>query len=83
MMTAKQVSRGGAFDRGAGFGTFGRRLANAVSYLQACFEVARQRRQLLALDDQDLKDIGISRADSHKEALRDFWDIPAHMRPRD
>jgi uncharacterized protein YjiS (DUF1127 family) len=37
-------------------------------------EVRRQRRALLALSDQLLKDIGISRADATREAARPFWD---------
>lgn len=82
MTTAKQGLKGGAFVSSSGFRGFGRRLADGVSYLLACFEVARQRRQLLALTDSELKDIGISRADSQREARRDFWDIPAHMKSR-
>jgi uncharacterized protein YjiS (DUF1127 family) len=37
-------------------------------------EVRRQRRALLELSDQMLKDIGISRADAMREAARPFWD---------
>ncbi|MYZ48072.1 DUF1127 domain-containing protein [Rhizobiales bacterium L72] len=34
----------------------------------------RSRRALLALTDDQLKDIGLSRADAHREGLRPFWD---------
>jgi uncharacterized protein YjiS (DUF1127 family) len=34
---------------------------------------ARSRRELLALDDHMLKDIGITRADAQYEAAKSFW----------
>jgi uncharacterized protein YjiS (DUF1127 family) len=34
---------------------------------------ARQRRQLLALSDYELRDIGISRCDAVKEGDKPFW----------
>jgi uncharacterized protein YjiS (DUF1127 family) len=34
---------------------------------------ARSRRELLALDDHMLKDIGITRADAQYEAAKPFW----------
>jgi uncharacterized protein YjiS (DUF1127 family) len=37
-------------------------------------ELARQRRQLLAMDDRMLKDIGVTRADALREGARPFWD---------
>lgn len=36
----------------------------------------RQRRQLAALSDDTLKDLGLSRADVETEANRPFWDDP-------
>ncbi|MCF7202239.1 DUF1127 domain-containing protein [Pseudomonas oligotrophica] len=36
--------------------------------------LARQRRQLAALDLHALKDIGLSRADVEREISRPFWD---------
>ncbi len=44
-------------------------------------ELARQRRELLELDEQMLKDIGISRADAVREANRSPWD-DSLARPR-
>lgn len=40
------------------------------------YELARQRRELAALTDGDLKDIGLSRADILAESERPFWDDP-------
>jgi uncharacterized protein YjiS (DUF1127 family) len=39
-------------------------------------ELARQRRQLAALSDSALHDLGLSRADVAAEAERPFWDNP-------
>jgi uncharacterized protein YjiS (DUF1127 family) len=40
-------------------------------------ETSRQRRVLGELSDQLLKDIGLSRVDSEREANRPFWDSTA------
>lgn len=39
-------------------------------------QLARQRRQLAALSDVALKDLGLSRADILRETERPFWDDP-------
>ena len=36
-------------------------------------ELARQRRELAAMSDEALKDIGLSRADIQEEIERPFW----------
>jgi uncharacterized protein YjiS (DUF1127 family) len=36
--------------------------------------LSRQRYQLMSMSDYMLKDIGISRADAEREAIRPFWD---------
>ncbi|APH74665.1 DUF1127 domain-containing protein [Aquibium oceanicum] len=41
--------------------------------IEDAFERRRQRRDLLALSDDQLKDIGISRSMAHREASRPFW----------
>ena len=41
--------------------------------LREWYEVYRQRRALLGLDDAMLKDIGISRADALHEGNKLFW----------
>lgn len=48
--------------------------AQFVDILLEWRERSRQRRQLLSLDDQRLKDIGISRADAEVEASKPFWE---------
>ena len=58
------------------------RLVYFAAYFLACLDVARQRRQLRALDQRALKDIGLSRADTCREARRGFWDIPEDQKPR-
>lgn len=52
----------------------------AGSYLLACYRVAKQRQQLRSLDDRMLGDIGVSRADVHRESTRPFWDLPQNWR---
>ena len=36
-------------------------------------QIQSERMQLLALTDRELRDIGISRYDAHKEAEKPFW----------
>ena len=57
-------------------------LATFVCYFITCLNVARQRRRLQALDEQMLKDIGISAVDAYRESSRSFWDVPESLRPR-
>ena len=45
----------------------------AVGQLAVWIERHRQRRELLALSDHMLKDLGISRADAHDESSKRFW----------
>jgi uncharacterized protein YjiS (DUF1127 family) len=42
--------------------------------------LARQRRQLAGLSDEQLADIGITRSEAEAEAARPFWDVPANWR---
>lgn len=44
--------------------------------LSLAYKIYRERRALLALSDYELKDIGLSRADAHREASRPLWDLP-------
>ena len=37
-------------------------------------EILRQRQQLSKMNDYQLKDIGVSRAEAAREAKRKFWD---------
>lgn len=52
------------------------RVGRVFTRLELAFRVARERRQLMALDADALKDIGLSRADADGEAGRKFWDLP-------
>jgi len=45
-----------------------------VLRLLGWWELAQQRRRLLAMDDHMLKDIGLTRADAWQEGTRPFWD---------
>ena len=59
-----------------------RNLVRFAHYFLISLDVARQRRQLLALKERTLKDIGKSQADALREADRGFWDIPENLKPR-
>jgi uncharacterized protein YjiS (DUF1127 family) len=54
----------------------GARLTDLVVKVEAMLETYRQRRVLLALNDHMLRDLGLSRADTYREATRPFWDLP-------
>jgi uncharacterized protein YjiS (DUF1127 family) len=49
-------------------------LSSALWRLERQLVKRRSRRILLELTDDQLKDIGITRADAHREAYRRFWD---------
>ena len=51
--------------------THAQRLVRRVRHWKALHD---QRRQLAALSDAALKDIGLSRLDAEQEARRPFWD---------
>ena len=82
MATATYYRVSGGRSPASGMRRLRRRLTGFVAYVLACLDVARQRRRLRALDDRALKDIGISRADTFREAQRGFWDIPEDQDPR-
>lgn len=63
------VPRSGSLSFASLLRTFGQRL-------DRWHALYRQRRQLAALSDDMLKDIGLSRADIETEATRPFWDDP-------
>ncbi|MGI6852936.1 DUF1127 domain-containing protein [Mesorhizobium sp. 1B3] len=49
-------------------------VTSAVIWLEKRVDKRRSRLALLELTDDQLKDIGISRADAHREGLRSFFD---------
>ena len=83
MATATFSLRGGPLNTPEAVPAFTRSLSRFANYFLACLRVARQRRQLLKLDDRALKDIGISSADADAEATRGFWNIPEDIETRD
>jgi uncharacterized protein YjiS (DUF1127 family) len=48
-------------------------LMTLVLKVEAMAERSRSRRALSALNEEQLKDIGLSRADAFREASRPFW----------
>ena len=44
--------------------------------LKRWYQLAEQRRRLANLNDEALKDLGLSRADVLQESERPFWDDP-------
>jgi uncharacterized protein YjiS (DUF1127 family) len=52
-------------------------MAALVRRLTMALVIARERRALMALSDDALKDIGLSRADAYHEGTRSFWDLPS------
>ncbi len=82
-MSAETIySRSPYLTRADGVRALGQDLVRFAHYFLTCLDVARQRRQLLALDERTLKDIGISRIDALREANRHFWDIREDLKPR-
>lgn len=49
------------------------RLRAVAARLWRCCQIQREREQLLALSDRELRDIGISRADAIHEARKPLW----------
>ncbi len=50
------------------------RIAALFSGLERLLEKRRSRRMLLELNDSQLKDIGVTRADAYREGIRSFLD---------
>ena len=49
------------------------RLARLATRLRLCRQIQRERAQLRALSDRELRDIGISRYDAFHEARKPLW----------
>jgi uncharacterized protein YjiS (DUF1127 family) len=51
-------------------------IGGVVGFVARMWEVRRERRALMALDDRMLKDIGLGRGDVARETMRAPWDLP-------
>ncbi|TGQ17956.1 MULTISPECIES: DUF1127 domain-containing protein [unclassified Mesorhizobium] len=49
-------------------------LRSIVTQIGGMLERRRGRLALLEMTDEQLKDIGISRCDAHREGIRSFWE---------
>ena len=56
-------------------------LAAVLRYVVLAFRIRRERDQLAAMTDAQLRDIGVSRADADSEAARELFDVPRHRKP--
>ena len=65
----EHVERSGAARR-----PFRVRMMALVALIERVAARRRSRRALLALTDDQLKDIGISRADAYREGIRNVWE---------
>ena len=55
-------------------------VVDILARLAQMLQVRRERRQLAALDDTILKDLGLSRGDVERETQRWSWDLPARRK---
>ncbi|UVK37229.1 DUF1127 domain-containing protein [Mesorhizobium sp. AR10] len=78
MDTIETISYARLGARTSGQRTYVSRLVLVVSSLASrignLLERRRSRLALLEMTDDQLKDIGVSRCDAHREGLRPFWD---------
>jgi uncharacterized protein YjiS (DUF1127 family) len=51
-------------------------VGGVVGIITRMWQVRRERRALMALDDRMLKDIGLGRGDVARETSRSVWDLP-------
>ena len=49
-------------------------VASAARWMGNLLDRRRSRLALLEMTDEQLKDIGVSRCDAHREGIRPFWD---------
>lgn len=52
------------------------RWSQGIALIKLWRERARQRQTLASLSDNDLKDLGLSRADAYAEGRKHFWQGP-------
>lgn len=54
-------------------------LSAALTDLITLLSVTRQRAALARMDNAQLRDLGLTRAEADTEARRPFWDLPTHL----
>jgi uncharacterized protein YjiS (DUF1127 family) len=52
-----------------------RQISHLLGALELALQVKRERRDLLAMDERTLKDLGLNGV-AYREASRPFWDVP-------
>ncbi|MBZ9917579.1 MULTISPECIES: DUF1127 domain-containing protein [unclassified Mesorhizobium] len=67
LFAARPVDRGGFVSR------IVRMVKSLGRWIDGLLERRRSRLALLDMTDDQLKDIGISRCDAHREGIRPFW----------
>ena len=81
-MSVQTIQTRSPFAQQTGYASsIARRFGSFLCYFITCLNVARQRRRLRAMDEQMLKDIGISAVDAYRESTRSFWDVPEDLMP--
>ncbi len=70
MTNARPSARMGGDDA---LNRFGALLRSAVETVALWHQRARQRRQLVGLEDRIYRDIGVSPLDAYREAQKPFW----------
>jgi uncharacterized protein YjiS (DUF1127 family) len=72
-LVERQFRDGAWTSHGGGWSSLVRALSTASQTIRAWRLRAATRRELSRLDDRLLKDIGITRAQAYREAVKPFW----------
>ncbi len=56
-------------------GAFASAPGRQAGWVEICLKRAAQRRELMFMDDDQLRDIGISRSEAMREAGKPFWRV--------
>lgn len=58
------------------------RLGHLIAWIDLALQLGRERRDLARLSDQELRDIGVTRAQAEQESYRGIADIPPNRLKR-